>query len=531
MKLKLEEMKEVARRLPVGYYLGAKVPVEIEEGQAAYADMVKREIHIGLALLQSAADAITPADAAKWDREKLLRCLLYHEISHLLLTPNWALNIKLKTPKGGTFRNSHDLVNIFEDERIETLLRGRFLDADFAAFKRLAIKPIAKPKTPAEKMLMAVRLRRTTPRISKMIDEAIRMLWDIDVRGGSMYIYKHYLQSIVDAVLASQEQEQQSQEQPQQQQSQGQEQSQEQEQGQEQGQSQSGDGGDEQPDEEAQSGGDEQPGEEERAEASAAGGRDPGNSIDLRELWSSMATAPSGATAAALNRFATRLAKKRGAQSAGMWSALHGRISPKRDALDKDRIFRRVSDVGANINQSVNLVLWVDCSGSFWASETKLNQILASVADAERMSAGKLHVQVVHMTDHACVALPGKWNIVARGNNCIDHTFVEAWQATRDRTRRNIDIVVFDGACIGSWCLNSLDKMLKGCDGAEYKKWCEGVIASVQKIWGSRDCHIISDTNNQPLFDRIPHAHKTYITDEYAEHLEAEVIKTLDRVL
>jgi hypothetical protein len=113
MKLRIDEMREIAKQLPIGYYLGRKTPVVIEESGGAFCDIVRGNIHIGMDLLQQAADNITPSD--NWDRESLLRCLLYHEIGHLILSRPAVLS-PLSCNIG------HQYVNTFEDERLECIL-------------------------------------------------------------------------------------------------------------------------------------------------------------------------------------------------------------------------------------------------------------------------------------------------------------------------------------------------------------------------------------------------------------------------
>ena len=219
---------------------------------------------------------------------------------------------------------------------------------------------------------------------------------------------------------------------------------------------------------------------------------------------------PTDEIANKLQQFASRLAKKRGAQSAGCWSALHGKIDTRRDAMDKDRIFRRRSDVGDKLMSSVNLTLWVDNSGSFCESGPVLNKILAAVARAVGLSNGKLEANVVKMGDEARIAPQSHWFVNPDEDNDINPTYEECWKKTRSKVRRNIDIVVFDGQ-------------------ATY--FMPDKVAIARKIWDHPDCHVISDPDNEPMFKLMKKAHVTYVSSDYAEHLQEEVMKTLDRIL
>ena len=52
MNITFEEMKDIAKTLPIGYYLGRKVEVTIDPGGGAYADVVKSVIHVGMDILK-----------------------------------------------------------------------------------------------------------------------------------------------------------------------------------------------------------------------------------------------------------------------------------------------------------------------------------------------------------------------------------------------------------------------------------------------------------------------------------------------
>lgn len=565
MRITLEEMRDIAKRLPIGYYLGMKVPVTIEPDGAAYCDIVKRVIHIGMPTLQIAADNIDAADAAAWDRETLLRCLLYHEVGHLLMTPAWLKHVCPRLPEG-TYLSASDIrnvINIFEDERLESILAGNFLGVDFKKFVRLVNKGGTVSGTAVGRFYDVVRLRKTTPELSEAVDDAIASTseisattdyYDRDRYSGFMFssLYEHTMEALLGKVFPPEEEEKDKDSsalKP------------DEDKGEEESQPDAPESGE--PDSEPAPESDKDEGDkdkdekdernEEREDAPAHApppeppaddGKDedateappePGETVgkgkdedafqiprpvksgeSLQDAARRLFVEPDAAVANTLRRFASRLAKRSGAQSAGRWSALHGRIDVRRDALDKERIFRRASDVGDSLMSSVNLVLWIDTSGSFSDSEDVLNAILVAVAKAMGMSGGRLSVQVVKMDWIANVAGPNDWQIDACGGNCINRSYHHAWEKTRAKGRRNIDIVVFDGDAKS--------------DGNPDVRMPDGRRVE-EAIWNHPDCHIISDTSNRKYFRKLKRAHVTYITDGYAERLQDEVLKTLDRIL
>lgn len=582
MKLNLEEMREIARTLPIGYYLGRKVPVFVEDGNGAYCDVVKGDVHIGVGLLQIAADHIDAMDAAEWDRETLLRCLLYHEIGHLLLTPKWIKSFSVKNANGNSYREegSNKIINIFEDERLECILSKYFMGVKFKKFVNLVCKGEGGGrKDDISRIYRAIRLRDAPKDVSEAVDDAIGNLteiisvtneWDFDSAGKYGYNLGRYskeVNALVAKILNSEEgsgggggQSQQSQGQSQQSQSQEQseqpapkEQSEQekpdgdQDDGDESDEDSdgdaTGDGDDADDSDDADGGVDGDAGEDESSDGDATGdeadasGTDNANDTEdaedadgktscavsgvltltpeyLKEVADKVFATPTSDIENVLRRFAQRIAKQKGAQAAGRWSALTGRIDPRRDAQDKDRIFRRSSDVGDAINTAVHLTLWVDTSGSFCQSVPLLNQILAATYRAMKMSGGKLDVDVVKMNYAATVASPNDWQIVAHGGNNLNATYVGAWRKTRRKNKRNIDVVVFDG---------------KACN--YYGNARAYIDEIVKQIWDNPDCHLVVDYTNGDWAGKLKRAHVTLLTGNYAESLRDEVIKLLDRIL
>ena len=203
---------------------------------------------------------------------------------------------------------------------------------------------------------------------------------------------------------------------------------------------------------------------------------------------------------------------------------MHGKIDNKRDAMGKDKIFRRKSDVGDSLMDSVNMNLWVDVSASFSQSKDELNNILAAVSRALQMAGSKLKVNVIHAGECAVVVPSDSWAVDPKTDNAINETYLNAWKKTRDKTRRNIDIVVFDGVC--GYGAHMMNLGHRGHARVPFE------IEIAKRIWNNRDCWIVCDDENKKFFtESIPKAHVTYIGKDYARHLQSKVIEILDRIL
>lgn len=152
MQVTYKQVKKILDTLPIGYYLGHAIPpVKLsKESDSTYINQITEEITVSFknvqAMLQNAPDDI--------DVESVVRGLLYHEVSHAVLTPPMTFKMDL-TPRicfGGSayglfvnLRRAYykkfncsltltvlkDIFNIIEDERIETLLKDYYLNVDF----------------------------------------------------------------------------------------------------------------------------------------------------------------------------------------------------------------------------------------------------------------------------------------------------------------------------------------------------------------------------------------------------------------
>lgn len=163
------EINEIFKTLPVGYYCGRSVDrVLSKEADCSY--YVPNEDRIVISYPQ-----LTSVDVETMS-ETDIRCMLYHEVAHAMLTP--------------TFLEISDIVNIFEDERIETLLADRFMKVNFKSFVKKINGDLAdrNPKDANEMFYQIVRFRKGpiefTNRVKDLIahSKILYYLYDIEAR-------------------------------------------------------------------------------------------------------------------------------------------------------------------------------------------------------------------------------------------------------------------------------------------------------------------------------------------------------------
>lgn len=178
MNVPIAMIKSIAEELPIGLYAKRRIPVAIDEEEpTSYYNPVSDEIVISSKIIQEGLKHVHK----KKDIEPAVRSMLYHEVSHSILTPN-----RMKMT---------DWMNIFEDERIETILVDYFLDVDFKkqvlhinGFKSLDEVPNPAP-TAMAKFYSVVRFGIGE---KKFVDEVDRIIKDYAKFNSSTDLWQTY---------------------------------------------------------------------------------------------------------------------------------------------------------------------------------------------------------------------------------------------------------------------------------------------------------------------------------------------------
>ena len=123
------ESQKILNTLPIAHYLKVDtIPVVFDNlSSTSYFSPSEFTIHVALANIADAIIGSGKKEITNADLEKTIRCFLYHEISHAILTPK---NLMSAASGGYTLLNP-TLANILEDERIETLLSNYYHNVDF----------------------------------------------------------------------------------------------------------------------------------------------------------------------------------------------------------------------------------------------------------------------------------------------------------------------------------------------------------------------------------------------------------------
>lgn len=178
MKLTVDELQKYADELPIGYYANTRIKISIDKNApTSYFMPSTREIYISL---NGVNDSLKNVKDSKHNAEVAVRAHLYHELSHAILTPS-LLNVT-------------DTINVFEDERIETLLRNYYKKVNFRSnIIALCDYNGEKPTTNDEVFFYAVRFRATSKenneKIDALIDKYKKLNWNSDWHNSNFDTY------------------------------------------------------------------------------------------------------------------------------------------------------------------------------------------------------------------------------------------------------------------------------------------------------------------------------------------------------
>ena len=117
MKVTFAKCDSILKTLPIGFYTGRRIETTLDEKEeTSFYSPMEDKIVVSYPIIARRFDSMS--EASTCSEEEAVRSMLYHEVSHAILTPAKALHNNFQ-------------VNVFEDERIETVLSDFYHDVDF----------------------------------------------------------------------------------------------------------------------------------------------------------------------------------------------------------------------------------------------------------------------------------------------------------------------------------------------------------------------------------------------------------------
>lgn len=164
MELTIARCSQILDTLPVGYYAGRRISVTLDDKEeTSFYSPVEDTIVVSYPIIAQRMKNLP--DTA--DQEEAVRSMLYHEVSHAILTPK-------------SVEATVDL-NIFEDERIESLLQNYYHNVNFKKqLYDIHGGEIPNATTPEQAFFNAVRFGLGTADIQERIHKVMNDYSDIN---------------------------------------------------------------------------------------------------------------------------------------------------------------------------------------------------------------------------------------------------------------------------------------------------------------------------------------------------------------
>lgn len=121
--ISLEYFKSIAKTVPISYYAKRAISLTVSDKESSsFYNPFKDAITLSYAAMAHMFDKMKDDSP---EIEEVIRSVIYHEVSHALITP--------KDLMGGHCRYTlwRNAMNVIEDERIETVFRNFYLNTNF----------------------------------------------------------------------------------------------------------------------------------------------------------------------------------------------------------------------------------------------------------------------------------------------------------------------------------------------------------------------------------------------------------------
>lgn len=441
----------IVKSLPIGYYAGRGVSVQCsKDAESSYYDLLEDAITISYPAI-----AKTMKNAASTN-ESIIRAIVYHELSHALLTPKDC--------------KPNAIINIVEDERIETYFQGYYLGVDFKQTVRALNgwdgKTKADPNNPFSVFYHTIRYRDNDDlRKINVVENYILQLCKDKLKGESLEYYSKQLWEIITETPYEDAVEKFF-------------------------------GGEGQQVVEVECGED----EKERGQKNDKGAA----KNKIKHFFKKNCITRDDDFTKSVAILFDSFNRKTGGGTA--YQTYSGIINPRNAAREDCRFFDRLStQTGNNKFGSLHLNLFLDCSGSFTYNVDATNQVLKALCEMEQkynyftfdVVACGVGQELLTKHDRA---------IHAEGGTELTADIVPLFNRLQKPQTANYNIIMYDG-------------------DAEPQK-----IAGKANAFGAFDrtnCFIISDMENKDYITKAVKNAKVVFTEQYVNDLKKNVLAAL----
>jgi len=507
MELSFARCEQILDTLPIGYYTGRRIGTTLDkEAETSFYSPAEDSIIVSYKIIHERLSHLPDGS----DDEEAVRSMLYHEVSHAILTPQ-------------TLRPS-SINNIMEDERIETVLRNYYHNVNFRKQLYDLHGGHAPKATNCEQAFYnAVRFGLGTGKVQNAVNKILKRYASLNRSShrygengiGSVY-YENDIEDLWDLIkkeFRSNPEEFNEQE--------GQEGSSMKQmdklgqgQGQEKGNKQTAMPGENNKDSE---------GEETEDMPDKIGDSDreiEATKEQIRRMVGACLSRESGLDEGEQEKLAEfqKTAEmiisnfnKKNSGGSGI-NAYSGVFNPRAVARKDYRFFERSMPMqGNNRFGTCHLNLIIDCSGSFCENVPLTNGILSALSEIERKNRNfSMDVVFINHNIKICKTVRER-RMVATGGNDIPYNMKEILLGLQKPQTCNYNIVLFDG-----------DAMCNNCDCRTDKQY--------QARFGVFDMNqttLITDPDNEQYMGSGFNSAKVVVTRDYTEELVRHITNAL----
>lgn len=506
MNVSFAQCETIMKTLPIGYYAGRRVNSVIDEkAEASFYSLMEDNIVISYPMIAKALASVP--DGA--DVEQSVRSMLYHEVSHAIMTSQHHFP--------PTTQN-----NIFEDERIETVLKDYYMNTDFKKqLLNIHGGKIPVPQNSDQAFFNAVRFRCAPDDIKGEVEDIIQHYAKLNRNSedeDQWYYYQRAIRDLYNKVTKAFHKNPSDFAPPEGQQGEK--------------------GGQKSPDQLKQGQGKEKPSGDDEGQEKAMGkseedgengerqslkGEVPETESPLSEeeikrmVGSAISKKPplTGKQTKQLDDF-TKTAEmiignfnKRNSGGSGI-NAYSGVFNPRSVVRQDYRYFdRAMTTQGNNKFGTCHLNLFIDSSGSMYHNEEIVNGILASLSEIERKNRNfSMDVSFINHEYFDCKTVRDR-EYNATGGNRIPDDMKERFIKRQLPNTCNYNIVLFDGDAICNDYATEAEA-IKKFSAFDYKQTT-----------------LITDPDNERYLGDGFKSAKVVVTKNYTEELISHITKAL----
>lgn len=494
MIVSFERVDNILKTLPIGYYAKRNIPVTLNR-TSSISFYVPVEDRIEISFNQI-TESLADLDET-FNEETAIRTMLYHEVSHAILTPKDL--------------SYSDWINIFEDERIETVLRDFYKGVNFKQMiYNLTKQHGFTPENAEQAFYLFVRLR-IVDKLDKeyWINRLTNLISEYRTVNDSWWYYcdiEKFHQDFIDAWNKMKEEEKSKDaEIPE-----GKEETSKNNDTDETSENETSENEEETSEETS---------EEEEEETSMYDHDRPDENIpkdldvkpvSIEEILDNTSFGMTYDKALTDELFAIfGEAKKMNKQNASAINAYSGMFDVRSVLRDDCKYFLQKNREGHRKAYSkMHLNLFIDCSGSFYRDDIVINRMLTALIKIEKINPN-FSFDLISCGSTNVVRAKNDRIQHSRGGNRLDQTIVPCYNKVQLKDAMNINIVCFDGDAWSNIC-SGVSAAQKSCS-----------------VWNNQNSVIISDYDNEYAFTKYCPSARKIFTHDYTKELQKSIISAL----